>query len=75
MQLQKELMPDGSSIDFKLCDALHYHVYDMEPLLAFSHCNYKRIPELIFTTHQATRTASIKRWVWWLCTITAARIY
>jgi len=33
VQLQKNLLPDGSSIDFKLRDALHYHVYDLEPLL------------------------------------------
>ncbi|MEO6524075.1 MAG: alginate lyase family protein [Mucilaginibacter sp.] len=35
-QLEKNLLPDGSSIDFKLRDALHYHVYDLEPLLSLA---------------------------------------
>jgi hypothetical protein len=32
-QLVKNLYPDGSGVDFKQRDALHYHVYDLEPLL------------------------------------------
>ncbi len=32
-QIGKNLLPDGSSVDFKLRDALHYHVYDLEPLI------------------------------------------
>lgn len=31
--LELNLLPDGSSIDFEERDALHYHVYDLEPLL------------------------------------------
>ncbi|MBC8052656.1 MAG: alginate lyase family protein [Sphingobacteriaceae bacterium] len=31
--LAKNLLPDGSSLDFKLRDALHYHVYTVDPLL------------------------------------------
>jgi hypothetical protein len=31
--LPKNLLPDGSSVDFKLRDALHYHAYDLEPLI------------------------------------------
>lgn len=32
-QLEINLKPDGSSIDFHDRDALHYHCYDLEPLL------------------------------------------
>ena len=32
-QIEVNLRPDGSSIDFHERDALHYHVYDIEPLL------------------------------------------
>jgi hypothetical protein len=32
-QIAKNLNPDGSSIDFEDRDALHYHIYDLEPLL------------------------------------------
>jgi len=30
------LKPDGASSDYYLRDALHYHLYDIEPLLSFS---------------------------------------
>jgi hypothetical protein len=32
-QIEVNLYADGSGIDFKLRDALHYHAYDLEPLL------------------------------------------
>ena len=32
-QIEVNLRPDGSSIDFHERDALHYHCYDIEPLL------------------------------------------
>ena len=32
-QIEVNLRPDGSSIDFHERDALHYHCYDVEPLL------------------------------------------
>jgi len=32
-QIELNLRPDGSSIDFHERDALHYHCYDIEPLL------------------------------------------
>lgn len=32
-QIGKNLLPDGSSHDFHERDALHYHVYDVDPLL------------------------------------------
>ena len=33
-QIATNLRPDGSSMDFEDRDALHYHVYDVEPLLS-----------------------------------------
>jgi hypothetical protein len=35
-QLDGNLRPDGTSLDFAERDALHYHVYDLEPLLTFA---------------------------------------
>jgi hypothetical protein len=35
-QIAVNLEPDGSSYDFHERDALHYHVYDLEPLLALA---------------------------------------
>lgn len=35
-QIQQNLMPDGSSLDFHERDALHYHCFDLEPLLTLA---------------------------------------
>jgi hypothetical protein len=35
-QIAINLLPDGSSIDFHERDALHYHCYDLEPLLTLA---------------------------------------
>lgn len=35
-QIQQNLLPDGSSIDFRERDALHYHEYDIRPLLTLA---------------------------------------
>jgi hypothetical protein len=35
-QINSNLRPDGASGDFYLRDALHYHVYDIEPLLTLA---------------------------------------
>ncbi len=35
-QIEANLKPDGSSYDFHERDALHYHCYDLEPLLALA---------------------------------------
>jgi hypothetical protein len=32
-QISKNLLPDGSSFDFHERDALHYHIYDVDPLM------------------------------------------
>ncbi|MCL5097152.1 MAG: alginate lyase family protein [Candidatus Omnitrophica bacterium] len=35
-QIEVNLLPDGSSFDFHERDALHYHCYDLEPLLTLA---------------------------------------
>src|SRR5436190_2179360 len=35
-QIEQNLRPDGSSFDFHERDALHYHCYDLEPLLTLA---------------------------------------
>jgi hypothetical protein len=35
-QIRANLRPDGSSFDFEQRDALHYHCYDLEPLLTLA---------------------------------------
>lgn len=35
-QIDQNLEPDGSSLDFHERDALHYHCYDLEPLLTLA---------------------------------------
>jgi hypothetical protein len=35
-QIDQNLEPDGSSLDFHERDALHYHTYDLEPLLTLA---------------------------------------
>lgn len=64
-QIAANLLPDGSSIDFKLRDALHYHVYDLEPLLKLS-IVFKRLTGVDFYNYQAPNGASIKKSMEWL---------
>lgn len=64
-QIAANLLPDGSSIDFKLRDALHYHAYDLEPLLKLS-IVFKKLTGIDFYNYQAKNGASIKKSVEWL---------
>lgn len=64
-QLAVNLLPDGSSIDFKLRDALHYHVYDLEPLLTLS-IAIKRATGEDFYNYQSETGSSLKKSVEWL---------
>ncbi|MDR7523290.1 MAG: alginate lyase family protein, partial [Armatimonadota bacterium] len=41
-QVAQNLRPDGSSLDFHQRDALHYHVYNLEPLLELAIAADKR---------------------------------
>ncbi|MBS1660141.1 MAG: alginate lyase family protein [Bacteroidetes bacterium] len=64
-QLAKNLNPDGSSIDFTSRDALHYHVYDLEPLLKLIYV-LKRATGVDYYAFQASNGASIRQSVDWL---------
>lgn len=64
-QLAVNLLPDGSSIDFKERDALHYHVYDLEPLLTLS-AAIKRATGQDFYNYQSETGSSLKKSVQWL---------
>lgn len=64
-QIAKNLLPDGSSIDFKLRDALHYHVYDLEPLLKLS-IILKRATGVDYYNYVSPEQTSIRKSVEWL---------
>jgi hypothetical protein len=64
-QIAKNLLPDGSSVDFKLRDALHYHVYDLEPLLKLA-IILKRATGVDYYTYESPAQTSIKKSVEWL---------
>jgi hypothetical protein len=64
-QLEKNLKPDGSSVDFALRDALHYHVYDLEPLLKLI-IVLQRATGVDYYAYSTPSGASIKRSVDWL---------
>jgi hypothetical protein len=63
--LPKNLLPDGSSVDFKLRDALHYHVYDMEPLLTLAIVLKRANGTDVYST-VTDNGASIKKSVEWV---------
>ncbi|WP_342646561.1 alginate lyase family protein [Mucilaginibacter sp. CSA2-8R] len=64
-QLNQNLYADGSGYDFAERDALHYHIYTLEPLLkAFIVIN--RAKGVNYYTVQATNTASVKKSVGFL---------
>jgi hypothetical protein len=65
VQLGKNLNPDGSSIDFVSRDALHYHVYDLEPLLKLIMVLY-RATGVNYYSWLSDTNSSIKRSVDWL---------
>jgi len=64
-QIGKNLLPDGSSVDFKLRDALHYHVYDLEPLLKLA-IILKRATGVDYYNYVSDQQTSIKKSVEWL---------
>ena len=63
-QIEVNLNPDGSSTDFLQRDALHYHVYDLEPLLTFAIAAQKHGLDLYDYT--SARGASLRRSVLFL---------
>jgi Alginate lyase len=64
-QIGRNLHPDGSSDDFETRDALHYHVYDLEPLLKLS-IVLKRATGVDYYSYEAPSGSSIKKSVDWV---------
>jgi hypothetical protein len=64
-QISKNLLPDGSSIDFKLRDALHYHTYDLEPLTKLA-IIIKRATGTDFYNYESPEQTSLKKSTEWL---------
>jgi hypothetical protein len=61
----RNLLPDGRSEDFVLRDALHYHLYDLEPLLKLA-IVLKRATGVNYYTYQAPSGSSLQKSVEWL---------
>ncbi|MCX2494183.1 alginate lyase family protein [Pedobacter sp. PF22-3] len=59
------LYPDGPSLDFKERDAMHYHVYDLEPMLKLA-IIIDRAKGPNFYTFESPKGSSIKKSVEWL---------
>jgi hypothetical protein len=64
-QIGRNLHPDGASDDFETRDALHYHVYDLEPLLKLS-IVLKRATGVDYYSYEAPSGSSIKKSVDWV---------
>ncbi|WP_025142186.1 alginate lyase family protein [Pedobacter jeongneungensis] len=59
------LYPDGTSLDFKERDAMHYHIYDLEPMLKLA-IMIDRAKGTNFYTYESPKGSSIKKSVEWL---------
>ncbi|MBO9674962.1 MAG: alginate lyase family protein [Sphingobacteriaceae bacterium] len=59
------LYPDGTSLDFKERDAMHYHIYDLEPMLKLA-IMIDRAKGPNFYTYESPKGSSIKKSVEWL---------
>lgn len=59
-QLAANLNPDGTSFDFLERDALHYHTYDLEPLLKLA-IVIKRNTDTDFYNYETDKGASIAK--------------
>ena len=63
-QINRNLYPDGTGYDFKERDALHYHVYDLEPLIQLC-IILKRCTGEDYYNRVAENQASIKKSTEW----------
>ena len=61
----RNLLPDGRSEDFVSRDAIHYHLYDLEPLLKLA-IVLKRATGVDYYRYQASSGSSIQKSVEWL---------
>ena len=59
------LYADGTSLDFKERDAMHYHIYDLEPMLKLA-IIIDRAKGPNFYTYESPKGSSIKKSVEWL---------
>ena len=59
------LNADGTSLDFKERDAMHYHIYDLEPMLKLA-IMIDRAKGPDFYSYESPQGASIKKSVEWL---------
>jgi len=64
-QINHNLRPDGSSEDFISRDALHYHVYDVDPLLKLA-IVLKRATGVDYYHYVASSGSSLEKSVQWL---------
>ena len=64
IQLVKNLYADGSGYDFKERDALHYHAYDLEPLLKLA-IVLKRATGQDYYSYVSETGSSIKKSTEW----------
>jgi len=64
-QIGRNLNPDGSSSDFVTRDALHYHVYDLEPLLTLA-IVLQRATGVNYYMYVSPAGPSLRRSVQWL---------
>jgi hypothetical protein len=64
-QIGRNLRPDGPSEDFVTRDALHYHVYDLEPLLQLA-ILLKRATGVDYYSWVSPAGSSIRKSVEWL---------
>lgn len=64
-QIAVNLLPDGRSLDFILRDAVHYHVYDLEPLVRLSTILH-RATTVDYFHFTSSNNSSIKKSVDWL---------
>ena len=63
-QIEVNLLPDGSGVDFKLRDALHYHAYNLEPLLTLA-IIVKRATGVDYYSYVSGKQTSIKKSTEW----------
>ena len=63
-QIEKNITPEGSSIDFAARDALHYQVYDLEPLIRLA-IVLKRATGVDYYTWSSPTGSSLKLSVAW----------
>jgi hypothetical protein len=59
-QIARNLNPDGSGMDFEERDALHYHIYTLEPLIAIA-TTIRRATGFDFYAYESPAGSSIKK--------------